>query len=152
MNIRPATLQDKEVIFQLAVEQCERYPALRPDFDKIRHQIRLAISSAQHFCRVMEDTQRKVRGVLLAMGGNNLWAQRQFAVVNLWVSDLPGGGATLLRNFRDWAVSRPAIRVAGIAPDLDVDPRVWDLVQRIGFKKHGGAYLLYTRGVAHGLV
>jgi len=152
MNIRPATLQDKEAIFQLAVEQCVHYPALRPDFDKIRHQIKLAISSAQHLCWVVEDAQGKVAGVLLAMSGGNLWAQRQFAVVNLWVSKVPGGGAALLRKFRNWVMARPVIRVAGIAPDLNVDSRVWDLVQRIGFKKHGGAYLMYTREAAHGLV
>lgn len=152
MNIRPATLQDQQAIFQLAVTQCNRYPALKPDFDKIRHQIKLATSSAQHLCLVAEGKNQQVGGVLLAMSGNNLWAQRQFAVVNLWISQIPGAGAAMLRHFRDWVKSRPAIRVAGIMADLDIDSRVWELVQRIGFKKRGGAYLLYTREAAHGLV
>jgi len=152
MNIRPATLQDKTAIYQLALEQSQRYLALRPDHDKIKGQISLAISSAQHFCWVVENIHHRVCGVLLAMGGDNLWAQRQFCAVNLWVSKKPGGGAALLRCFRNWVMGRPAIRVAGIMPDLDVDPRAWDLAQRIGFKKQGGGYLLYTRGAAHGVV
>ena len=152
MNIRPATMQDKIAIFQLALEQAGRYPALRPDHDRMKNQITLAISSPQHFCWVVENIHHRVAGVLLAMGGSNLWAQRQFCAVNLWVSKLPMGGARLLRHFRNWVLGRPAIRVAGIAPDLDVDPRVWKLAERIGFKKQGGAYLLYTREMAHGTV
>lgn len=152
MIIRPATLQDVTAIFQIAEEQAKRYPLLKPDHEKIKTQIRLAISSPQHFCHVVIGAPQRICGALVAMSGNNMWAQRQFAAVNLWVSSIPGGGAALLRRFRNWVLSRPVIRVAGLMPDLDVDPRTWDLAQRIGFKKHGGGYLLYTRGVAHGTV
>jgi len=149
MLIRPAMLQDIDEIFDIAMVQGARYP-LKPDREKIIHQINLAISSAMHLCLVVV-AEGKVRGALVAQAGQNLWAQRQFAVVNLWYSEIPGTGAQLLRQFKAWAIARPVIRVAGLSPDLETDPRIWKLAQRIGFKQHGGAYLLYTRGMRHGL-
>lgn len=152
MIIRPAMLQDEAAIFELAMEQTQRYPLLKPSEDKIRQKIRLAISSAQHLCLVAEDAQKQVCGTLVAFSADNVWAQRQFSAVNLWVSKLPGGGAALLRCFRDWVKKRPAIRVAGLVLDLETDWRVDVLIRRIGFHKQGGTYLLYTRGTAHGTV
>lgn len=151
MIIRPASLQDQTVLFDIVLEQCQRYPQLKPDRDKIKGLLRSTISSAKDLCLVVtQDNQ--VGGALMAQSGHNLWAQRQFAVVNCWVSKIPGGGAALLRQFRDWVIARPVIRVAGISPDLITDPRVWLLAQRIGFKQYGGAYLLYTRGLHHGTI
>ena len=85
-------------------------------------------------------------GVLLALTSSNIWAQRQCCAIMLWVSKIPEGGAELLRFFRTWVSTRRAIRVAGMAPDLDLDPRVGKLVERIGFTKRGGSYLLSSRG------
>jgi hypothetical protein len=85
-----------------------------------------------------------VDGVLLAFTSDNAWAQRQNCAVMLWVSKIPGAGAMMLRDFRDWMQGRRAIRVAGFAPDVELDPRVWIIAERIGFERHGGAYLLYN--------
>ena len=124
------------------MEQTELYPRLRPDPDKIRALIVDSISAPRHYAFVVQD--RKVDGVLLAFTSNNAWAQRQNCAVMLWVSKIPGAGAAMLRDFRDWMQGRRAIRVAGFAPDVELDPRVWILAERIGFERHGGAYLLYN--------
>lgn len=142
MIIRPATLADQARILDLAMEQTELYPRLRPDPDKIRALIVDSISAPRHYAIVVQ--QRKVDGVLLAFTSNNAWAQRQNCAVMLWVSKIPGAGAMMLRDFRDWMQGRRAIRVAGFAPDVELDPRVWILAERIGFERHGGAYLLYN--------
>lgn len=142
MLIRPATLSDQDRILDLAMEQTELYPRLRPDPDKIRALIVDSISAPRHFAIVVQE--RKVDGVLLAFTSNNAWAQRQNCAVMLWVSKIPGAGAAMLRDFRDWMQGRRAIRVAGFAPDVELDPRVWILAERIGFERHGGAYLLYN--------
>ena len=55
-----------------------------------------------------------------------------------------GGGAALLREFRNWIVPRRGVKVAGMSPDLDIDKRALQLAERIGFKKNGGAYLIYN--------
>jgi hypothetical protein len=102
-----------------------------------------AISGAQHYCWVAEDEQG-LGGVIIGVTGDNMWAQRKNCNIVAWVSRIPGAGATLLRGFRDFVKSRPVIKVAGACPDLEVDPRVWDLAERIGFKRRGGAYLLFS--------
>lgn len=140
--IRPATLADRGAILEIALEQATRYP-LRPDLENMKALITDAISSAKHYCYVVEHEGR-VSGVLAGLTSNNLWAQRQNCNITLWVSKVPGAGAALLRGFRDWVKSRRAIKVAGMCPDLELDPRALQLAERIGFKRHGGAYLLYN--------
>jgi hypothetical protein len=142
MIIRPAVLADQTRILDLALEQAELYPRMRPDTDKMKALIVDSISAPRHYAIVVQEHQ--VDGVLLAFTSNNAWAQRQNCAVMLWVSKVPGEGATLLRSFRDWVKGRRAIRVAGFAPDVELDPRVWILAERIGFERHGGAYLLYN--------
>lgn len=142
MMLRSATLSDREAIIGLAKVQMERYP-LRPDHSKIKELATEAISSPRHFAWVV-DVGGQIQGVLIGLTGDNLWAQRQNCNIALWVSDVPGQGAKLLRKFRDWVLSRRAIKVAGMCPDLELDSRILKLVERAGFSRQGGAYLLYN--------
>ncbi len=143
MIIRPATLSDHQAILGIAYEQAKRYPLLKRDLRKMSDLFTDSVSAARHYSLVAEENGQ-VKGVLIAFVTNNAWAQRQNAGVMLWVSKIPGAGAAMLRQFRDWVKSRRAIKVAGFAPDVDLDPRVWKLAERIGFQRHGGAYLLYN--------
>lgn len=142
MIIRPATLSDKHAIFEIAKTQVARYP-LKLDVEKLNELVIEAISSPRHFTQVIEK-EGEIKGVLVGLTSDNLWAQRQNCNISLWVSKVPGGGAKLLRLFRDWVKSRRAIKVAGMSPDLELDPRALSLAERIGFVKHGGSYLLYN--------
>lgn len=143
--IRPATLADIDSIFGIAIYEVRKYENLRPDVDKMKNVIRHVISSAKHFCWVCTDSQNRANGVIVGLVNNNLWAQRQSCNIVLWVSDIPGEGVKLLRALRDWIQSRRAVKVVGFAPDLDdIDPRVWKLAEMMGFKRYGGAYLLYN--------
>ncbi len=143
MNIRSATLADRDAILLMAREEAKRYPRLKFDMQKTQALIIDAISAARHYALVAEENG-VVKGALLAFTSDNVWAQRKNCAVMFWVSAIPGAGATMLRQFRDWVKSRRAIRVAGFAPDVDLDPRVWKLAEKIGFERHGGAYLLYN--------
>ena len=143
--IRPATLADVESIFGIVKHECQRYPQMKFSPDRVRQGIIEAISTARHFAWVSVDEYNVPRGVLIGLTGSNLWAQRQNCNIVLWRSYIRGDGAKLIRKFRDWIRSRRAVRVAGFAPDTDeIDPRVWMLAERMGFKRHGGAYLLYN--------
>jgi len=142
MIIRPATLGDRDAVLTLAYEQAKRYP-LKRDAIKMNELFTDAVSAARHYTLVAEQ-DGEVKGALLAFTVNNEWAQRQSCGIRLWVSKIPGAGATMLRQFRDWIKSRRAIKVAGFAPDVDLDPRVLMLAEKIGFQRHGGAYLLYN--------
>lgn len=142
MIIRPATLGDRGAVLALAYEQASKYP-LKRDAVKMNALFTDAVSAARHYAIVAEQNG-EVKAALLAFTVNNEWAQRQNSGIRLWVSKIPGAGAAMLRQFRDWVKSRRAIKVAGFAPDVDVDPRALILAERIGFQRHGGAYLLYN--------
>ena len=136
-------MQDIGRILSMAQPWSRAYP-LKMDEEKVDNLLREAVSSAKHFAWVSE-TDGLVDGVLVGLTGDNLWAQRANCNIVLWLSKAKGAGAELLRKFRGWVTSRRAIKVAGMCPDLDIiDRRVWKLVERIGFVRHGGAYLLYN--------
>ena len=144
MIIRPATLHDLDSILEIAMQQTERYPELKPNRVAMRKVGVHLISSARDYAMVGEDATGKVGAVLLAAVQDNTWAQRQHAAMLLWASRIPGGGSELLRAFRGWVLSRRAIKVAGMSPDIDLDWRILKLAERTGFKRHGGSYLLYN--------
>jgi len=143
MAIRPAALADANSIIAFVTEGAKAYPELRADHDKVRKLVTEAISSAAHFCWVSV-RDGKVQGLLAGLTGENLWAQRRCCSVPIWISNVPGDGVALLREFRNWFKGRRGIKVAGFAPDIEVDARVWQLAERVGFKRHGGAFLLYN--------
>lgn len=142
--IRPATLADVEAIFSYAMHEVKMYEKLKPDTKKIHDGIIQSISSARHYCAVDVDASNTVNGVIIGLTSDNLWAQRKNCLIALWAAK-KGGGAALLRSFKEWVQSRRAIKVAGIVPDSNhVDSRAYLLAERIGFKKYGGTYLLYN--------
>jgi len=142
MIIRPATLLDVGSICVLAEAQADRwFPKLVPDYTKIKKTVVASVSASQHFCWVAEE-RGQLMGVLIGLTGDNLWAKKQHATIALWTSLFAGGGIALLRKFKEWVLSRPAIVVAGFTPDLELDSRVYRLLERNGFKKSGGSYLL----------
>lgn len=142
--IRPATLADIDAIFRLAFKDVQSYVLLRPDYKKMRKGIMMSISGANHFSWVSENAG-KVNGVLIGLTSDNLWAQRKNCFVAFWKAEVAGDGAKLLREFKRWVQSRRIIRVAGFVPDSNhIDMRAYDLAQRIGFRRCGGAYLLYN--------
>lgn len=141
--IRPATLADGKMILELVSPYVERYP-LTPDPIKMKQILGTAISSAQHFAYV-DEVDGEIQGVLIGMSGDNLWARKRNCNILAWIAKVPGQGAALLRHFRDWVSQRPILRVAGACPDIDLDERVWRLAERIGFERHGGAFLMFAR-------
>jgi len=141
--IRPAVLGDLREIEALVLKETDRYEKLKADKEKVRSILLDLLGQKKHYCLVSVNYEDQIEGALLTFVGQNSWAQRLSAHVMFWVSDKPGDGATMLRMFRDWLGTRRGIKVAGFAPDIDVDERVWKLAERIGFQKHGGAYLRY---------
>lgn len=142
--IRPATLADLNAILEIATRETARYPQLIASKKKLQALAVEAISSARNFCWVSCEDSGSVTGVLAGFSSENTWAERQNCLIMLWTAEIVGDGVKMLREFRQWLRNRRAIRVAGFAPDLDTDPRVWRLVERLGFKRNGGAYLLYN--------
>lgn len=143
--IRPATLSDIYAIEGMAAIEAQKYPKLLIDPKKVRKLLTMAISSAKHFCWVSVDEKDYPTGALVGVSSENLWAQRQNCIVSFWKAEIVGDGRRLMKEFLKWVDTRRIIRVAGIVPDNDqTDPRVWKLMERLGFRKYGGAYLVYN--------
>lgn len=140
--IRPANLSDMDALLDIAVKQTENYPMLKPDLDKIKSNIKLAISSPKHIVLVF-DNQGEVTGTIAGITNDNMWAQRQNCHIVLWYAKQPGTGRALLVYLREWVKTRRVIKVAGMMPDFDLDSRVLKIAERAGFKRHGGAFLWY---------
>lgn len=143
MPIRRATSKDARDIFEACKNVAQAlYPEMKMDVEKVSDGVRLAIKDNTHFVWVSEDNEGKFAGALIALSGQNLWAQRKHAHVVFWVCSFRGDGAALLREFRKWVRATRAIRIAGLFPDCDIDERALVLAERIGFKKHGRAFLM----------
>jgi hypothetical protein len=125
----------------------EKYPELIPDIDKMHGLVRKARLDGSQFARVVGEIGDP-RAALIALISSNTWAMRSHATVMLWYSQIPGAGAKLLREFRDWVHEHKNISAAGFHCDWEVtDERPLMLAERIGFKRRGGgAYLMFPRG------
>lgn len=142
-------------IFELAKQSAEEFhPQLRPDTGKMLALVKEAIADPKHYCRVAR-VAGEPRGLLVAFTAPCLWAQRTASHIVLWRAGLAGAGAALLRDYRKWVLEQPNLRVAGWQQDcrLDVDTevRVGWLMERVGFRRHGGAHVMYPREVRNGL-
>jgi hypothetical protein len=140
-------------IFELAKQSAQEFhPQLRPDIGKILELVKEAIGDPKHYCRVARFAGEP-RGLLVAFTAPCLWAQRTASHIVLWRAGLPGAGAALLRDYRRWVLEQPNLRVAGWSPDCAVPDggRISWLMQRAGFKRTHGAYLMYPREVRNGL-
>lgn len=143
MHIRQAEMRDKREILILAKEQTARFPKLRMDIEKLNDGIASVIPDTNNFVYVVEN-EGEVTGVIIAITTPNMWAQRTCSNVVLWVSKTPGGGVALLRAFKGWIKARRAVKLGGISPNLDLDGRILKIMERTGFERHGGSFLLYN--------
>lgn len=120
------------------------YPELREDVARMSNALREAISDPAHFAWLAIDRAGVVKGALLALTNDNLWAQRKHSQIVLWYSDLPGEGLRLLLRYRKWVESQRAIRFAGLAPGVPVSPGIFKIAEAAGFKAASEARLFYN--------
>lgn len=123
------------------------YPELISDIEKVHWLVRDVTSSTKHFARVVGE-KGDPKAVLVAHAGENVWAMKRHATIMVWYSEIPGAGAKLLREFREWVKAERNIVLAGFSCDwVMMDDRPLKLASRIGFKQRGeGTYLFFPRG------
>lgn len=143
-------MEDHRWIFEIAkISAAQLHPQLKPDVGKILELVKEAIGSPKHYCRLVRGEQWFTTDVLIAFTAPCLWAQRTASHIVLWRGT--GAGATLLRDYRRWVLEQPNLRVAGLAVDCEIDTRTGALLERVGFHRRGGAYLMYPKEVRNGL-
>lgn len=142
--IRAARIGDIPSLVEIArLQAAALYPRLRFDADKVKKAATEVISSASHFCHVVE-TDGKVEGCIAVSVTENLWAERKHGHILFWVGIRPMSGVALLRAFLSWVETRRAVRFVGFSPDADIDPRIEKLLKRFGFEQAGKTLLLWN--------
>lgn len=143
--IRLALQSDKHALFELARGlAAQYYPELQPDISKINEVLTEILHNKSHFALVSCSRDEAPTGALLALTGENLWAQRKYSATLVWASKVPGDGRRMLQAYREWIQENRSIRVAGFQPDCIVDARAAKLLSRHGFNQRGGAHLLFN--------
>jgi hypothetical protein len=123
------------------------YPELIAEIDKMHWLVRDCTNNAQtHWSRVV-GPEGSPQAVLLTRTENNLWASKKHSAALLWYSDLPGAGATLLREWKRWVKqNEQSVVLAGFTADWAGDTRCLKLAERVGFKRRGyGGYFYHPR-------
>lgn len=144
--IRKATPSDVKAIVDLAVESVSKNPLpVNIDRDSMTETTKEAVSGASHFVWVSE-IDGEVVGCVGAMCEKSFWYERQQCSVLLYYTRVPGEGLRLIRKLADWVKSRPAIKIAVMELEPEVDPRLIKYLQRIGFLRKS-INCTYVRGL-----
>ncbi len=62
-----------------------------------------------------------------------------------WISNKKGEGLKLLRHAKRWFNERPVLRALGMCLDIEVDEKVWRLMDLEDFECRGGTLVLFKR-------
>jgi hypothetical protein len=138
--IRRAIVSDFVQCNEIALQCASLYPDLRPSLGSIKKLFDECVSGARNFA-VVSEHEGKIVGCLFAISYDHLWAQKQSSSVLLWHCEASGDGISMLKQYRAWVDSRPAIRRAGFQFDCEINGRVFPVLERCGFKKIGGCHL-----------
>lgn len=143
--IRKAKDSDKSELFAAAKSYAKTlYPQRHLDVERLHALIRELVGNPSHYARVIEDENQEVKGALLALTNDHVWAQRKQSHVLLWFSEIKGEGSKLLQDYVQWVKGQRAVKVAGLQPDFPISERAVKIAEQSGFKQYGGAYLLYN--------
>jgi hypothetical protein len=144
MIFRKANVNDIGAIVDIAIESVSRNPLpVRIDREAMADTARECLGPA-HFAWVAED-KGKVVAAIGACVQQGFWFERLQCSVLLYYSRVPGAGLPLLREFVRWVKSRPAIKMAIIELEPEVDPRLVRFFKRVGFSRES-LNLTYVRG------
>ncbi len=142
--IRPAEKADVDALYTFVLGYKDRYPRLRLHTNHGYDMLETMVTVGRHYT-MLSTVEDRIAGALLAATTDHIWAEGMGSQILFWVSRVPGDGRILLRRYRQWVMGRrTTICVAGFCPDLVMDPRAWQLAERVGFERRGGSYLHYN--------
>lgn len=132
--IRPATREDIPQFIPLAMEalSLQPYSTMVPSLAKVSALVDRAVGNVQDFVWVSEH-DGQLQGALAALVEPLVLYERNQAQVVMWYCKHPGDGARLMRRFLAWLRTRPMIKQAVYSPEAFGDPRITELVQRMGW-------------------
>ncbi len=146
IKLRQARLADIPVIVEMAVESVSRagLPVVISTAG-MAETAKVLIQGNQHFSMVAEIDGQVVAAVG-ALVEHGFWFERQQASVVMFSTRKANAGVALLRAFAAWVKSRPGIKMAVFSLEADADPRIGQLLTRLGFGMQNPQYT-YVRGL-----
>lgn len=142
-KIRKAVLGDIDQILELAMEALNdnAYPGLVIDRVKLYNLATQCISAATNFAWVAEKDTKIVAAVLAIVQPMMCYEKSQASVVQFY-SKVSGAGVKLIRKFIKWVKSRPVIRIICFTLEVQADPRIGKLLNRLGFSNELPVYMM----------
>ena len=132
--IRKATHKDLDAIVELAVTSVMINPLpVRIDRGSMKDMARECLGG-NHFSWVSE-IDGQVVGAVSALTQPSFWFERKSCSVLLYYSERPGETIKLLRRLARWIKARPVIKTAILEMEPDADPRMVDMLRRLGFDR-----------------
>jgi hypothetical protein len=140
--IRKATPDDIDSIVALGFEalQSDPYDGLTISRVKVYNVATECVSSSNNFAWVAEKDGEVVGAVCAIVHPIMFYEKRQASVVQYYCTD-PGQGIKLLREFMRWAEGRPVIKMICFTLEINSDPRIGDLLAKLGLAGELPVYL-----------
>lgn len=143
MIFRKATMSDIPAIVNIAVESVSREGLPLAVDRKSMAETAQACLGPAHFMWVAEDDGIVV-AAFAAVVQKSFWFTRMNCSVLLYYTRVAGAGLPLIREFARWVKSRPAIKMAIVELEPNVDPRLASFFKRVGFARES-LNLTYVR-------
>ena len=140
--IRKATPHDLSAIVELGLEALNKgaYQNMVVSHDKVEAMAIQCVSSARNFAWVAEK-DGAIGGAICAIAHDCMFYERQQASVVQWYCKIPGDGIRLMREFIRWADARPIIKMKAVSLEYDADPRIGNILTRLGLNITLPAYI-----------
>ena len=144
MIFRKATMSDVPAIVDIAVESVsqEGMPQLAIDRTAMTDTVKACLAPAH--CVLVAEKDGVVVAAFVACVQKSFWFTRMSCSVLLYYTRVAGAGLPLIREFAKWVKSRPAIKMAIVELEPNVDPRLVTFLKRVGFARES-LNLTYVR-------
>ncbi len=140
--IRTATLDDIDAIAGLGIQALKKdpYPELKISPVKVYSLATECVSSENNFSYVAEKNGTIVGAVCAVVHPIMCYDKSQATVVQYYCTE-PGEGIKLIRELMRWVESRPVVKMVCFTLEINSDPRIAKILNRLGLKGELPVYL-----------
>lgn len=143
-GIRLATMSDVPDLVRLGVIALKRDlpEGMRISTEKVQDLARECVYNTLNYATVSEKNGEVVAAVCAIVHPLMVYERHQASVVQFYTTT-PGEGVKLLRHFLKWARSLPKIKAIVFTLEMGADPRIGQLLERMGLEGILPVYVEY---------
>ena len=126
----------------------EKYSFLTLDEEKLRKALVAQFSKGNKSQLMLGSFDQKdnLKGVLIAVGGENVWARKKYLSIVAWVCTSTQEGVALMKTAIRFFREKLIYRVMCFYPDCDMEERIYPILERLGFSQKGRCYIMHRGG------